>query len=41
RDPVPDHWRVFDAIAAGDTDLARSRMESLVTLALEDTRASM
>jgi len=41
RDPVPDHWRVFDAIAAGDADAARAAMQTLVTLALEDTRASM
>lgn len=41
RDPVPDHWQVFDAIAAGEIDAARTAMHSLVTLALEDTRASM
>ena len=41
RDPVPDHWKVFDAIAAGREDQAREAMARLVTLALEDTRASM
>ncbi len=41
RDPVPDHWRVFDAIAAGGADPARLAMQELVALALEDTRLSM
>jgi DNA-binding FadR family transcriptional regulator len=41
RDPVPDHWRVFDAIAAGGADAARAAMQDLVTLALEDTKLSM
>jgi len=41
RDPVPDHWRVFDAIAAGGADAARAAMQDLVALALEDTRLSM
>lgn len=41
RDPVPDHWRVFDAIAAGGAEAARIAMRDLVTLALEDTRYGM
>jgi DNA-binding FadR family transcriptional regulator len=41
RDPVPDHWRVYDAIAAGGSDAARTAMRELVTLALEDTKLSM
>jgi DNA-binding FadR family transcriptional regulator len=41
RDPVPDHERVFDAIAAGNVAGAREAMEALVRLALEDTRAAM
>jgi DNA-binding FadR family transcriptional regulator len=41
RDPVPDHIRVFDAIAAGDGDAAAAAMRTLVDLALEDTRLSM
>lgn len=41
RDPMPDHWRVFDAIAAGGPDAARLAMEELVGLALEDTRGSL
>lgn len=41
RDPVPDHIRVFDAIAAGDGESAAAAMRVLVDLALEDTRLSM
>lgn len=41
RDPVPDHWRVFDAIAAGGADAARLAMRDLVSLALDDTRLAM
>jgi DNA-binding FadR family transcriptional regulator len=41
RDPVPDHERVFDAIAAQDAAGARGAMEALVRLALDDTRAAM
>ncbi len=41
RDPVPDHIKVFDAIAAGDPDAAAAAMRTLVDLALEDTRLSM
>lgn len=41
RDPVPDHAKVSDAIAAGDPDLAEAAMRTLVDLALEDTRNAM
>ncbi len=41
RDPLPDHWRVFDAIAAGGAEAARDAMRELVSLALEDTRLAM
>lgn len=41
RDPVPEHRRVFEAIARQDTSAARWCMESLVRMALEDTRQTM
>nr|WP_240609553.1 FadR/GntR family transcriptional regulator [Phenylobacterium deserti] len=41
RDPLPDHVRVFDAIAAGDPEAASAAMRVLVELALDDTRSSM
>jgi len=41
RDPMPEHWRVFDAIAAGGAAAARVAMQDLVGLALEDTKLSM
>lgn len=41
RDPVPDHARVSDAIAAGDPDAAERAMRALVDLAHEDTRSAM
>ena len=41
RNPIPDHVRVCDAIAAGDGPAASEAMEALVQLALEDTRSSM
>lgn len=41
RNPIPDHVRVYDAIAAGDVDGAGKAMQALVELALEDTRSSM
>jgi DNA-binding FadR family transcriptional regulator len=41
RDPMPEHWKVFDAIAAGDADAARTAMQELVTLAQEDTRLAL
>ena len=37
RDPIPDHARVLDAIAAKDPHRARKRMSELIQLALEDT----
>lgn len=40
RDSMPDHWRVFDAIALGDPELARTAMKELIRFALEDTRES-
>ena len=36
RDPVPDHWRVFDAVAAKDADAARTAMLKLIRLAILD-----
>ncbi len=36
RDPVPDHQRVYDAIAAGDAQAARSAMTNLVDMAFLD-----
>lgn len=41
RDPVPDHARVSDAIAAGDPDAAEKAMRALIDLALDDTRHAM
>jgi len=41
RNAVPDHARVYDAIAAGNPDAAAEAMRMLVELALEDTRAAM
>lgn len=41
RNPIPDHARVYDAIAAQDADAARDAMRVLVDLALEDTRSAM
>lgn len=41
RDPVPDHVRVYDAIAAGNADQASAAMTTLVQLALDDTRSAM
>lgn len=40
RDPVPDHWRVYEAIAAGDPHAAHAAMTQLVDLALLDTTAA-
>lgn len=40
RDPVPDHVRVYDAIAAKDPDAARAAMLRLIRLALDDMPAS-
>ncbi len=41
RNPIPDHRRVLDAIAASDPAAASEAMRVLVELALEDTRQSM
>jgi DNA-binding FadR family transcriptional regulator len=41
RNPIPDHARVFDAIAAGDPQGAADAMGALVDLALEDTASAM
>jgi DNA-binding FadR family transcriptional regulator len=40
RDPIPDHQRVFDAIAARDAAGARNAMAKLVELALFDTKTA-
>ena len=39
RDPVPDHFRVYDAIAAKDADAARDAMMKLIRLAVLDMPA--
>ena len=41
RNPIPDHARVYEAIAASDGEAASDAMRALVALALEDTRSSM
>lgn len=41
RNAIPDHRRVFDAIAEGDAEAASGAMHKLVELALEDTKVSM
>lgn len=41
RDPIPDHARVYEAIAANDGDAAERAMRDLVDLALDDTRSAM
>lgn len=40
RDPVPDHIRVYEAVAAADPVAAHQAMEALVDLALLDTTNS-
>lgn len=40
RDPIPDHQRVFDAVAAGDADAAHRAMSDLVDMAFLDTTRS-
>jgi DNA-binding FadR family transcriptional regulator len=40
RDPVPDHLRVFDAIAAKDPEGARDAMTRLIRLAVLDMPAN-
>ncbi|MDG5487198.1 FadR/GntR family transcriptional regulator [Sphingomonas sp. BGYR3] len=37
RDPMPEHWAVFDAVAAGDAAQAHQAMTELVDLAFLDT----
>jgi len=41
RDPVPDHKRVYQAIASSDPVAAREAMTRLVDLALSDIRAAL
>jgi DNA-binding FadR family transcriptional regulator len=41
RDPMPEQWHVFDAIAAQRVDEARDAMAKLVIQALEDTHSSI
>ncbi len=41
RNPMPDHVRVYDAIAAQDGEAAARAMHELVDLALEDTHSAM
>jgi DNA-binding FadR family transcriptional regulator len=41
RDPIPDHARVSDAIAAAIRTLRKRRCVPLIDLALEDTRYAM
>lgn len=41
RDPVPDHVRVFDAIAAKDPEAAREAMLVLIRLAVHDMPVSV
>lgn len=41
RNPIPDHVRVYDAIADGDPEAAAAAMNALLDLALEDTRNAM
>jgi DNA-binding FadR family transcriptional regulator len=37
RDPMPEHWRVFEAIAAKDSIKAQKEMSELIVLARRDT----
>jgi DNA-binding FadR family transcriptional regulator len=41
RDPIPEHIRVYEEIAAGDVEGASRAMRTLVELALNDTREAM
>jgi DNA-binding FadR family transcriptional regulator len=41
RDPMPEHWTVFDAIAAGDASAAREAMRVLVGEALSATQRAL
>ena len=40
-DPMPEHWRVYDAVAAGDAEEAHAAMEALVNHALAQTAGAM
>ena len=40
RDPVPDHRRVYEAVAAQEGDAAREAMNRLIRLAIQDMPAS-
>ena len=41
RDPVPDHLRVYDAVVAGDGEMAAQAMQALIDLAHKDTTEAM
>ena len=41
RNPIPDHAKVYEAIAAGDGDAAAAAMGVLVDLAMKDTAKEM
>lgn len=41
RNPIPDHAKVYEAIAAQDAPAATQAMRVLVDLALDDTRSAM
>jgi DNA-binding FadR family transcriptional regulator len=41
RNPIPDHVRVYEAIAAGDSEAASEAMRALIDLALQDTRSAI
>ena len=41
RDPLPDHRRIYEAIAGTDPAAARAAMTDLVRLALQDTELSL
>jgi DNA-binding FadR family transcriptional regulator len=41
RDPMPEHRKVYAAIADGDADRALEAAKELLQLALQDTRASL
>src|SRR3546814_17439803 len=38
RDPIPDHRRVFEAVAAGNAKAAHKAMANLVAMAFLDTK---
>jgi DNA-binding FadR family transcriptional regulator len=41
RDPIPDHFLVFEAVATGNAEGAGEAMQRLVELALDDTQGAM